>query len=353
MEKQNLIPFNISAEKQDKTVLVRIIGHIGYGFNIEEFRRLIDKVVAEGCTSAHLYINSPGGSCFDAEEIMNVLTSNFQDNITGEGGALVASAASYIATHCKTFVMPVNGKFMVHRPRGSVSGTYVEIGNYLKLIQDIDKEYFQQFKSKAKDVKDFTKKWNAGDNWMTATEAKEAGFITNVRKKINIDKEAQAMINAAANNQFVFPENHQTLTPESDVKQLKMLAVSAGLNDNVSFETVNAAIKEFVIKNNDLTKVNKTLQDKVSVLEKVEKDKKTAEANSLIDSAVKDGRLNAEGKDAIMKLFERDHEAGKQVLAAIPKQESIVERIRNVNNKISDSVWEERQKEIETKNKKY
>ena len=50
----------------------------------------------------HIYINSPGGECFEANEIVNVI-KRFPGKITGEGGALVASAATYIAINCTSF----------------------------------------------------------------------------------------------------------------------------------------------------------------------------------------------------------------------------------------------------------
>ena len=69
----------------------------------------------------HIYINSPGGECFEANEIVNVI-KKFPGKITGEGGALVASAATYIAINCTSFSMPANGLFMIHQVSGGACG---------------------------------------------------------------------------------------------------------------------------------------------------------------------------------------------------------------------------------------
>ncbi len=100
MEKK--ISFNISASAQGQTALIRITGTIGWDTDCELFRARIDEIAQQGITDAHLYLNGPGGSCFDAEEIVNIIKSVFTGKVTGEGGALVASAYTRIAMICET-----------------------------------------------------------------------------------------------------------------------------------------------------------------------------------------------------------------------------------------------------------
>ena len=56
------IPMSISAARKGSRVTVRIVGHIGWETDAEEFRLKIDELIDGGATSAHLYINTPGGS---------------------------------------------------------------------------------------------------------------------------------------------------------------------------------------------------------------------------------------------------------------------------------------------------
>ena len=79
----------------------------------------VEQLIRSGIKDVHIYINSPGGECFEANEIVNVI-KKFPGKITGEGGALVASAATYIAINCTSFSMPANGLF--HDPSGQRRG---------------------------------------------------------------------------------------------------------------------------------------------------------------------------------------------------------------------------------------
>lgn len=185
----------LSVKAGRDTAEVRIIGYLGFETGSEDFRRQIDELASSGVKNIHLYINSPGGSCFDAAEIVNIL-SGFGGTITGEGGALVASAATYIALHCKTFTMPENGMFMIHKPTLAVEGTETEIESNLSMLRKVQDQYYTAYRSVAKNPADFEGKWNAGDNWMTAAEAKEAGFITGVTGRIGIDRTTAAMVAA-------------------------------------------------------------------------------------------------------------------------------------------------------------
>ena len=114
------IPFAIVAAASGQKAEVRITGHIGWETDSENFRKQVDDIIASGITEADIYINSPGGSVFDANEIVNILSRFTVKNCTG--GALVASAASYIACACDTFEMPENGMLMIHRPSGYAGG---------------------------------------------------------------------------------------------------------------------------------------------------------------------------------------------------------------------------------------
>ncbi len=189
------LPFSITAEKRGSRAEIRIIGIIGWETTAEDFRKTVDQLVKDGVKDAHIYINTPGGSCVDASEIVNIIGS-FKGNITGEGGALVASAGTFIALHCKEFSMPANGQFMVHKPSGAISGNVKDIENYAKGLKDVENLYYDAFKAVATDLTAFEDKWNAGDWWMTADEALKMGFITSVKPHVKIDKETANMATA-------------------------------------------------------------------------------------------------------------------------------------------------------------
>jgi len=85
----------------------------------------------------------------------------------------------------------------------------------------------------------------------------------------------------------------------------------------------------------------KPLQDKVTALESekaalqtkvdgyVTKEKavQKAEATDLITAALRDGRINAEGKASFEAFFNSDHEGAKTALAAIPVRTPVSNKI--------------------------
>ena len=102
----------ITATAQNGKAYIRIIGEIaGWKDSAEDFRYELNQLKKDGIKDIVLYINSPGGNCFEANEIVNEINS-FGGSVIGEGGALVASAATYIAINCTEFTMPENGMFM-------------------------------------------------------------------------------------------------------------------------------------------------------------------------------------------------------------------------------------------------
>ena len=347
------IPFQISAVKKGKVAEIKIIGQIGWDVNSSVFRMEVEDLVKDGCTEAHLYINSPGGSCFDANEISNILHDNFK-KITGDGGALVASAAAFLAEHCDSFSMPANGQFMVHRPSGCACGTAAQIESYLKLIKDLDNDYLELFKAKAKDKENFQSKWNSGaDYWMNAKEAIDAGFITSVREKVKIDKETKDMIRACAE----VKDHLAQLLTNIDMKEVaKLLKLPESASEQDVINMISPIIAENQTLKADLQKEKdekKVVQDKLEAKEAAEKAARATKAEALVNEAIKDGRLADDEKHASknfwMKLFESDFDGTSAELSKLPKHQSV--RSQVTTGASGESAWVKRQKEIEEANK--
>lgn len=226
--------FNISATKQDGKALIRITGTIGLDIAADPFREQVDDLISQGVADAHIYINSPGGSCFDASEIVNIIKASFKGNITGEGGALVASAATYIALHCNSFTMPQNGMFMIHKPSGVIKGDAKALKSYTKLLNNIESQYLNTYKQRAANKNLLQENWDAGDWWMTAEEAKQNGFITGVTSGTTLDSTTVHLISACG-----CPQNK---VPQSGEEPLRQISSFLGLAVDSSVEKIIDAI---------------------------------------------------------------------------------------------------------------
>ncbi|MDR0509636.1 MAG: Clp protease ClpP [Rikenellaceae bacterium] len=173
---------------------VKITGVIGWSTTSDDFRTQIEALSSEGVNKIMLYINSPGGIVSDAAEIVNIL-SLFKGEITGEGGAIVASAATYVAAHCKTFSMPANGMYMIHKPSAYVGGTAKALRSTIESLDRIEADYKRVYTEKTTNRELFNAKWDEdADWWMTAAEAKANGFISEVKPAVKIDRASACMI---------------------------------------------------------------------------------------------------------------------------------------------------------------
>lgn len=282
--------FTITAEKKNDRAEVRIIGHIGWETSAEDFRRQVDALVAAGVKDAHVYINSPGGSCFDANEIVNIISS-FKGTVTGEGGALVASAGTFIALHCKEFSMPANGQFMIHKPSACMSGTAETIENELRGLKNIEDLYYNAYKSVVADITALDKRWNSGDWWMTAAESKRMGFITSVKPRIKIDKETAALATACG-CPVVLVADEQIDTDKNEI-QMKFIALALGLQAEASEADITAKLEELKAK-----------AAKVEALEKTIKDLRTTQITAMVDAQV-GKKITADKRQLFIDLGEK------------------------------------------------
>jgi len=135
----------------------------------------------------YLFINSPGGSVYDGMTIFNAMNSVKADIVT-VGIGLAASMAQFLlssGTKGKRYVLPYS-RVMMHQPSGGVGGKVTDIRDQAKeinYIKDVlaDLTAKQTGKSKAKILEDI----EHHDNWFSAKEAQEYGFVDHVISSID------------------------------------------------------------------------------------------------------------------------------------------------------------------------
>lgn len=305
----------ISATAQNGKAYIRIIGEIaGWKDSAESFKYDLNQLKKDGIKDVVLYINSPGGNCFEANEIVNEI-NGFGGTVTGEGGALVASAATYIAINCDSFEMPENGMFMVHQARGGCWGTQTEIESYLTLLKGMNTTYFDAYCNKmSMDKKDFEEKWKAGDYWMTAKEAKDNGFVTDIKKPTKIDKATAKMIQACGWKELVAitdtEETNKNQTNTNQTMDAKTIAPLLGMSADASETSIHAAILQMKSK----ADLYDTLKADVEAKEKADKDNKIKTA---LDAAVKDKKIAATDRASWEQLFASNFETAQAALDGI------------------------------------
>lgn len=131
----------------------------------------------------YLYINSPGGSVYDALAIYD--TMNFvKADVQTVGIGVQASAAAFLLSSGakgKRFLLP-NSTVMIHQPssgtRGKVTDQEIDLRESLRikgLLEDIMVKNTGQKKSQIHEDME-------RDRWMTADEAKKYGIVDEIIK---------------------------------------------------------------------------------------------------------------------------------------------------------------------------
>lgn len=290
---------------------VDIIGNISeWGRNNAiDFREKCQAIKDAGATSCHMYLMTNGGDCFQANEIYNILSEMFGD-YTGEGGAIVASAGTYLAVKAKTFEMAKNGQFMVHKPSGGVGGNETEVENYLKLLKNMTSTYYDTYKVKLKKPEsEFKTKWDGGDFWMTAQEAKDWGFITSIKEPVKVTKALAAEIKASGSPLDFSPEDIISNQNKDKEMNLQAIALSLGLAANATEADVTARIAENAQKAKDYDALEAATAQK-------EQTEKADKIKAALDKAEKQHRITADTRANWQTMLEANYDITIKVLEA-------------------------------------
>lgn len=318
-------PLVLKAEIKNEKAYISIRGVIWeYQNSSAWFVREIDQIISKGITDVEVFINSPGGDVFQANDIANQI-DRFNGDMSGEGGAIVASAATYIAIRLKSFTMPENGQFMYHKPHGVFVGNEDKVKADLKLLKNITSNYRKRYSKKTGlSEEEIESRWSKGDVWLSAEEAKEQNFISEVTTAVDISVSDSSMIAAcgapikhkptpATPKSEKKPPKAKAKTQKSENKQmehLKILALKLGLPETATQAEIDAKIQQLQ------SKANKSDQAEKEAKEDKEK-KKKAEIKAFFDKSVKEKRLNAEQVKNMQSWAKSDFEGMKAYVEGI------------------------------------
>ena len=130
----------------------------------------------------YLYINSPGGSITAGMAIYDTMQFVPNDIVT-VGIGLAASMGQFLlssGTPGKRYITP-NARVLLHQPSGGFGGTAADIQTQAKVILDMKQRMAElTAEQTGKSVEQILKD-NDRDNWFTAQEALEYGFVDHLR----------------------------------------------------------------------------------------------------------------------------------------------------------------------------
>lgn len=171
-------------------------------------------------------------------------------------------------------------------------------------------------------------------------------------------REASIVPIGSNHNALRLYDANDNLIPESEIYKLFDKQIQKPMNEEIlklldlpqggSDEQIQLAVKSLVDTNIELTQKLKVLEDAQATQDEEAKKNRLAEAVRLVDEAVKEGRLSADGKDEFLKFFASDHAAALKALSAIPKRVSVKTQIDEKNQQsttelsdLTGKTWDE------------
>jgi len=138
-----------------------------------------------------LYINSPGGSVYDAMAIYDTMQYVTND-VQTVGIGIQASAAAFLlssGTPGKRFLLP-NSTVMIHQPssgtRGKVTDQEIDLRESLRVKKMLEEIMAKNTGQKIEQIHEDMER----DRWMTAQEAEKYGIVDRVISDISVPQKA-------------------------------------------------------------------------------------------------------------------------------------------------------------------
>lgn len=122
-------------------------------------------------------------------------------------------------------------------------------------------------------------------------------------------------------------------------KDMGKLTTVLNLSDAASEADIVTKVNEIISNADRLEKENRTLKDAIDAQKAEQKKKEQQEAVALVDAAVKDGRIDAKGKETYLALFDRDFTSAKAALDAVPARQSVTAMINNGQQRVDMGDW--------------
>lgn len=148
-------------------------------FDDEVSPALFRSDLESGSGDITVWINSPGGDCFAAAEIYNMLR-DYKGKVTVKVDGLAASAASVIAmAGDEVLVSPVS-MLMIHNPSTVAMGDSAEMQKAIRMLDEVKESIINAYQTKTGLSRNKLSKLMDEETWMNAGKAVELHFADGV-----------------------------------------------------------------------------------------------------------------------------------------------------------------------------
>ena len=167
-----------------------------------------------------VWINSPGGDCFAAAQIYNMLME-YSGPVDVHIDGIAASAASVIAMAGNHVAISPVGMMMIHNPATVSIGDEREMKKAMEMLSEVKESIINAYELKTGlPRKQLSNMMNA-ESWMNAQKALELGFADSILYDgVDEDQEPEGMIfsRAAVTNSLLSKLKAQMPEPDNRVE---------------------------------------------------------------------------------------------------------------------------------------
>lgn len=143
--------------------------------------------LSSGSGNITVWINSPGGDCFAAASIYNMLLE-YPGKVTVKIDGLAASAASVIAMAGDRVLMSPVSMLMIHNPATIAMGDHNEMSKAIAMLDEVKNSIINAYAGKTKLSRKKLSQLMEDETWMDAKKAVELGFCDEIMKR-NTDED--------------------------------------------------------------------------------------------------------------------------------------------------------------------
>lgn len=306
---------------------IDIFGDIGADWFCEgiTFESVKAQLSTINTTKIKLNISSLGGNVNDALVIYNLIKTSpaiVEANIMG----FTASSATIIAMSADTVTMDENASFLIHNAWTGVQGNQHDLREVADELETLDNRLASIYKDKTGNRKDSILKLMKEERWLSASEAKELGFVDKVYKPMKAAAHYQKEISKINNS------NLPTIMNENQVNELKSSIVSEVKNFVASlFEKQNKEVSEEALNN----AVQSQVSNKFEELTKAHNEKVNAMGVEIENLKAEKLALEKEvaslkvGETVIANSVEKDPKAGAEAPKVTESQKALEHFIKN------------------------
>lgn len=137
-----------------------------------------------------VWINSPGGDCFAAAQIYNMLR-DYPGKVTVKIDGIAASAASVIAMAGDTVMVSPVSMLMIHNPATIAAGDHNDMAKAIEMLESVKDSIINAYQTKTGMSRGKLSRLMEDETWMDATKAVELGFADSVIEREALNKKAE------------------------------------------------------------------------------------------------------------------------------------------------------------------